>query len=840
MKRNNSLKWFLVVLITAWAIYSIYPPQGRPLIEQFQSAARNRDTNFTAIVEQARKLQAERPTREFANLRDAVGTNDITKYFPGLARTNEVDQTRATLVALQRQAAGKIRLGLDLKGGSEFTVGVKPPVPAAGDTNAPISDPDHKKAVLSQAVEVLRTRVDKFGVAEPVIAPVGENRIMIQLPGLSESDITTVAQTIQQAAFLEFRLVHPQSDELISQGIPAPGYERLIEKRKNKDGAELHIPHLVKKGAERGLTGKYVSRAFVTRDPMSGRPEIILRFDSEGANLFGEITRANVGRQLGIVLDGVLYSAPNIQQAILGGSASITGSFTDEEAFALANALENPLESPVEIEEQRTVDPSLGHDSIRSGMMASAIAAGLTFVFMVSFYFLSGIVACIALVLNILILLGVMASIGSTLTLPGIAGIALTIGMAVDANVLIFERLREELAAGKSLRGALGTSYGKAFGAIFDSNLTTLIASVVLMKLGTGPVQGFGVTLTIGVAASLFTALVVTRIIFDLMLAGDKLKTLKMLPIIKFEGIDFLKGAKVAMIFSLAVILVGVGYAAFVRGSGIFGVDFKGGDRIVMRFKEKVDVDKLRGAISAAGVSDAQIQYQKSLADQNETLGVLVPFNAGPKVQDALKAAFPAAGLQTVGIEKVGASVGEEIQHSALLAAIIALFGILVYVAFRYEFGFAVAAVVATAHDVLFTMGIFFLTGRELTAPMVAAVLTIIGYSINDKIVILDRIREDLKLGMRGSFKDIINTALNQTMSRTLITGGSVILATLALYIFGGGVINDFAFTFLVGVLAGTYSSIYIGAPIVSWWYKGQRPAMSSTPAMDSSVTARV
>ena len=834
--RNNKFKWLAVIFITAWAIYSFYPPQGRSQIDVFQELATNKDTNFNAIVARAR---AETNANPYQSLLLAIGTNDLSKYFPGITAGTASEYNKAVLNRVQRAAAGKVKLGLDLQGGSSFLVGVDTSK-ALADTNN-VTAEDHQ-AVLEQAVEVLRKRVDAFGVAEPVILPQGNNRILIQLPGLSEQEIGTVRTNIQKAAYLEFRLIHPESQQLIAQGLGAPGYERLIEENRDPKTQQIyHTAWLVKRGSERGLTGKYVERANVSRNPLSNTPEILLRFDSEGSDKFAEITKANTGRFLAIVLDGVLYSAPRINEPITGGSASISGSFDIKEAFELANVLENPLEAPVRIEEERTVDPSLGKDSIKSGVTASLIAAALTFAFMITFYFLAGMVANVALATNILITLGVMCSIGTTLTLPGIAGIALTIGMAVDANVLIFERIREELAKGKALKSALAAGYDRAFGTIFDSHVTTLITSVILMKLGTGPVQGFGVTLTIGVAASLFTALIVTRIIFDFMLQRNLVKSLRMLPIVKFEKVNFLGHAKVAIPLSIALIVIGMGYGAFVRGKGVLGVDFKGGDNIAMRFKQKLEVDTIRKTLETAGFAETLIQYQKSVLDANETLNILVNFNEGPKAFETLNKQFPAAGLQIAGIEKVGASVGAEIQRSAIIASLISLLGVLVYVAFRYEFGFAVAAVIATLHDVLLTMGIFFLSGRVLSAPMVAAVLTIIGYSINDKIVILDRIREDLKLGIAGNFRQLINIALNQTMSRTLITGGAVILATLSLYLFGGGVINDFAFTFLVGILVGTYSSIYIAAPIVLKWYKEQRPAAAPSRAtIDNSVNARV
>lgn len=840
MNQNSPWKWFLVAFVLFFSLWEMYPPQNRNLVEEFADSAAFRDTNFTALVTRARDLEKAQPHRSFNNLIEAIGTNDITRYFPAFKLPqNEPRPTRAILNRLQRQAAGKIKLGLDLQGGTAFVVRLQNPETAPGDTNAPAEAID-RSLMVDQAIEVLRRRVDAFGVAEPIIQPAGADQILIQLPGLSEADIQTARTTIEKAAFLEFRLVHPESDQLVSQGLKPPGYDRLTMRRKAEDGKQESVQVvLVKRGAEQGLIGKFVSQAAVTRDPMSNRPEIILRFDSQGAELFADITRKSVGRPLAIVLDGELYSAPVIQQAITGGSASISGDFTLKEALELSHILENPLEAPLSIEEQRGVDPSLGKDSIRSGVVASIAAALLTFSFMAAFYFLAGLVANVALLMNVIILMGVMCSIDATLTMPGIAGIALTIGMAVDANVLIFERIREEMAKGKGLRSALSAGYDRAFGTILDSHVTTLITSIILIAFGTGPIRGFGVTLTIGVGASLFTALTVTRMIFNVMLARKMIQSLKMMPIVKFPAINFLGGSKIAAVASVVVILIGTGYGVFVRGEKMLGVDFSGGDGSTFRFEQKIEVDRIREALRTLNVGDPQIQPQRSVIDNRETLNIVSAYGTGPIVEAALKEKFPEAKYQLVGIDKVGPTVGRNIQKSALISSLLAFFGILVYVAFRYEFGFAVAAVVAVVHDVLVTMGIFFLVGGELTSPMVAAVLTIIGYSINDKIVILDRIREDLKLGVRGSFRDVINLALNQTLSRTLITGGSVILATLSLYLLGGGIINDFAFTFLVGTLVGTYSSVYIAAPLVLRWYKGERPSLAANVIPDQTVPAR-
>ena len=407
--------------------------------------------------------------------------------------------------------------------------------------------------------------------------------------------------------------------------------------------------------------------------------------------------------------------------------------------------------------------------------------------------------------------------------------------MAVDANVLIYERMREELAAGKSVRGAVASGYDKAFGTIFDSNLTTLISSVLLIIMGTGPIKGFGTALTIGLCVSMFTSLVVTRLIFDFLLAKDLLKSLPMLHIIKGTNIRFLSLAKPAFIASWLLIVVGIGYGIFVRGNNMLGIEFAGGDELQLRFSQRVETEKVRETLTKGGIGETRIQYQTEGAGsaKRDYLSITAAKDAGLKAEEVLKKAFPESKFERVRMDSVGATIGKEIQKSGVIASFLSLFGILVYVAFRYEFSFAVAAVVAVAHDVLMTIGWYCLTGavgegRQFNATFVAALLTIIGFSINDTIVIFDRIREDLKMGVAGSFNEIIDRALNLTLSRTIITSGTVFLATISLYVFGGGAINDFAFTFLVGIITGTYSSIYIASALVVWWHKGKRPAMGA------------
>lgn len=824
MNRNHLWRLLIIVVIVGWAATEMWPPTGRPLIEAFQENIGKRDAVYTNIMTRFAELHQQNPESDYKNLKDAIGTNDISRHFD-IETQGEKDPTIAILNALQKKAAGRIKLGLDLQGGSSFLVRMETGKLATNMT---------RKVALDNAVEVLRKRVDQFGVAEPLIQPQGDDRILIQMPGLSAAEMDSVRARITRAAFLEFRMVHEDSTKLLQEGIVPPGYEIKKESRTNPDGTKTVTAFLVSKARVEGLSGDSIKSASVVRGNMND-PQIAFRFDSDGTVAFAKVTSANIGKQMAIILDGELYSAPVIKSAITEGSGVISGgNMNDKDAFELAAVLQNPLAAPVVIETETKVDPSLGKDTIKSGVNAAIYGTIAVAAFMAVYYLAAGLVANFALLLNLVILIGVMCSVGTTLTLPGIAGIVLTAGMAVDANVLIFERIREELAKGKSLRGALAAGYSRAFGTIFDSHVTTLISSVILIYMGTGTIKGFGVALTIGVSASLFTALVVTRLIFDALISVGWMKSLPMLHLIRSPNIDFMKLAKLAFTASWLLIIIGIGYAGF-RGKSMVGFEFLGGDSLTISFNQKEDVDKIRASLKPA-IGEALIQYQKELTGTSEKLRVTAGFNTAEKAMSALTTAFPQAGFKLVGADRVGPTVGQEILQSAVIALLLSLLGILVYVAFRYEFSFAVAAIIAILHDVLMTIGWYALAGRELNSTMIAAVLTIIGFSINDTIVVFDRIREDLKLGVRGTFRELINKALNQTLSRTIITSGTVFIATMALYLFGGGAINDFAFTFLVGIITGTYSSIYIASAIVLWWHKGQRPQTSTQVTMEAGA----
>jgi SecD/SecF fusion protein len=811
VKRNNLARFLFLLLILAWAGTEMTPFRDLSLIDEF-SKAKDRDEKFDKIVADARKSHKEDNSNEFGLLYKAVEASGLalTNYFPKMKFGEQAPNNRLVLQTLQKRVAGQIQLGLDLKGGSSFLV--------AMDTNKV----DDASGALAQAVEVLRRRVDSIGVAEPDIRPVGDNKIMIQLPGLSEADKADAKRLVTEAAFLQFALVHKDSRTLVDNDITPPGYTKYALTTKDGAGNSFTSEVLVELDNKYGLKGEYITSASPSRNPLTQEPMILFGFNSDGGAAMFQLSSENIGERMAIILDKKLISAPTLQSAI-SSNGQITGDFTQEEAATIANALLNPLKAPLTIEEEMSVEPSLGADSVESGFRAALYGVIAVAVFMLIYYWFSGLVANFALVLNLTILMGVMCYLDAALTLPGIAGIVLTIGMAIDANVLIFERIREELKAGKGVQGAVETGYSKAFGTIIDANLTTLIVSVILMTMGTGPVKGFGVTLTVGICASMFTALVVTRLVFDVFKNYGTGQGLRLMEQPKF---NFMIYAKYAFGISWFLVIVGIAYGVSL-GEKAVGVDFRGGDQVTFEFTEKKKVDPLRVALDQAGIKGAKIQYQSG-GDSKERLQVTVRDGDGDDAIGVLAKEFTTdEGFKKVSQLHTGESISGEILQGATKSLLIALFAILVYVTFRYEFSFALGAILAICHDVLMTLGLFFLWGGELNAPVMAAVLTIIGFSINDTIVIFDRIREDLKLNVKGSFTDIMNGAISKTLSRTIITSGTTLLAAGSLFLFGGSAIHSFAFVLLAGVVTGTFSSIFIAGSLVLWKNKGKKPSLA-------------
>lgn len=703
----------------------------------------------------------------------------------------------------------RINLGLDLKGGMHLVLRV--------DTSK--LSADAKKDAVDRALEVVRNRIDEFGVGEPSITRQGTEEIVIQLPGIT--DRNRALELIGRTAHLEFRIVSADMGKLqaaLSGQVPE-GYE-LKTVEKNEDKQQV----LLEKNAV--LTGEYIVDAQVKFDNTGfGEPYVSLKFNSEGAKKFATITTDNVGKQLAIVLDGKVHSAPVIREAIPSGEAQITGRFNFQEASDLAIVLRvGALPAPIYIEEERTIGPLLGQDSIKSGVKASIIGCSLVFLFMAMHYFLAGFVADIALLFNLLIILGSLGFLKAmmpeqqvTLTLPGIAGIVLTLGMAVDANVLINERIREELASGRPLLTALSNGYHKAFSAIFDSNVTTLIAAFLLFQFGTGPIRGFAVTLTIGLVASMFTAIFVTRAIMELLISTKMIKKLPMLRLIKATKIDFIGKRKIWYTVSIIVIVIGL-FAFFTKGKQVYGLDFAGGQLQEYSFSQPIAVESLRGSLKDAGLSDVSIQQFK---ENPKVVIIRSTADTSGTVEKVLRDKFSDNKFDVLRVEKVGPAVGKELRKKAIYAIIFSLLGILIYVAFRFKhLNFAVAGVIALFHDILVAIGFLAISGRQMDLLIVTALLTIAGYSINDTIVIYDRVRENLRFAHKMSLAEIINLSVNQTFSRTILTSGVTLLVVISLLFFGGGVLNGLAFTLLVGFISGVYSTVYIASPLVLAWQK--------------------
>lgn len=692
-----------------------------------------------------------------------------------------------------------------------------------------------------QSLETIRNRIDQFGVAEPLVQREGENHIVVQLPGIKEPQ--RAIELIGKTACLEFRLLDETIDATNPASILPDDTEILMEKQVDSLGIETgRIPLAVKKRAL--ITGDLLKDARVSMDPMTSSPYVAIEFDSSGAKIFDQVTAANVGRRFAIVLDNTIYSAPVIRERISGGSAQISGVFNEKEAADLALVLRaGSLPAPVEVIQNVTVGPSLGLDSIHKGLFAGAVGILLVITFMAAYYRFSGMVANLGLVLNITLLMGALAALGATLTMPGIAAIVLLVGMSVDANVLIFERIKEELRLGRTMGASLAVGYDKAFLTIMDSHVTTLLTAAVLFLFGTGPVKGFAVSLSLGILINLFTALVATRVIFDLMHKKHCLKSTtfgnignRLSQTLRF---NFLGKRSIGFLLSGVIVLTGlVGIAQIYRGKANLGTDFTGGTAIQLKFDQPPSLDLARDILASNGFKEATIQ---DIRDENKLLIKVGNHRHEGSVADSIKNAFhknmPGKTFEVESSSEIGPSVGHKLKQDTLIAVAISLIGILCYVGWRFDLNFAIGALAATLHDILAMFAVFFIMGKEINLLFITAVLTIAGYSLTDTVVVFDRTRENLRMGGKDPIEGIFNRSLNEVLSRTIITSLTTFLAALALYFFGGEVIHDFAFALVAGVAIATYSSIFVASPVaVEWFLRGNKkkaaPAINEARAM--------
>lgn len=596
-------------------------------------------------------------------------------------------------------------------------------------------------------------------------------------------------------------------------------YLELIPVRKTRDG----VPP---------LGGEVVSDARADLG-QNGQPEVLMNMTPAGARKWQKMTAANIGKQVAMVLDDYVCSAPVVQSEISGGGTSITGSFQVEDTDDLANQLKaGKLPAPTRIVEEAVVGPSLGKEAINQGLYSSLAGVVIIMIFMALYYGRAGVVADIALLFNIFLILGVLAQFGTALTLPGIAGLILVMGTSVDANVLIFERIREELDHGLGLTDAINKGYSRAFSAIFDSNVTTMLIAVILGFFGTGPVQSFAITLGIGVLTSFLSAVFVSRLIIEWMVKGNEnhpmtFSTAISRNLFKNLNFDIVGKRKLAYTFSTVFILIGFGLMAYQGGPNL-GVDFKGGRAYVVDFNKTMvasDVaDKIRPAFQDAGLEVKQYGAPDRLRITTGYLAEDESPAADAKVVAALNQGLQAYSADAPVIKstsKVGATIADDIKRTSVLSLGLTLLGIFVYVLFRFErWQYSMAAVVALFHDALLVIAAFpiarlFGLNYEMDQIFVAALLTVIGFSMNDTVVIYDRIREYLRENPKLTFAQVVNPALNSTFSRTMITFTTVFLVVFVMYIFGGETLRSFSFAMIIGVIFGTYSSLFIATPII-------------------------
>src|SRR5690554_6023092 len=581
------------------------------------------------------------------------------------------------------------------------------------------------------------------------------------------------------------------------------------------------------------MAGERIRDAHMAFNPDTGEPVVNFKLDKTGARQFAEMTRNNIGRPLAIVLDDKVITAPVIRSEI-GGSGDISGDFTPREASELALLLRaGALPAPLEVLEERTVGPDLGSDAIAMGLTTGLLGAALVIAFMIGLYGRWGLIACVGLTVNIGLVFGILSLLGATLTLPGIAGIILTIGMAVDANILINERIREESRAGRPAWMAVQEGFGKAYRTILDSNFTTLIAVSLLFMFGSGPVRGFAVTIGIGLVTSMFTAIAVTRLIMEWRIRGRKREPLVISGIawldrLSGRGVNFMRGRVLGLLVSAVLCVASI--ALFFQPGLKYGVDFTGGTVVEVQ-AQGVSVEQLRTTLQAGDLVDAAIQGVGS--DGRFLIRLPAEQGAATATQvDTLKAAVtsvePAAEFPKV--DMVGPKVSGGFSDATILAVLLAGTGMLGYLWFRFESHFALAATFTIALDLAKTIGFFVLAGVEFNLTAVAALLALIGYSVNDKVVVFDRIRENIRKTPERPMLELLNESISSTLARTVFTSVTTFLALLPMGIAGGAAVASFALPMLFGVVIGTSSSIFIASPIL--YYLGQRRVSKGLPQL--------
>lgn len=699
-----------------------------------------------------------------------------------------------------------VKLGLDLRGGSQLLLVV--------DSREIYQDRDELSAdallddVVNQSIEVIHRRLDETGMVEPSITRQGRDSILVQLPGVDNPQ--QVRELLGTTAQMNFHWVAESGNRLVmtlpDQTDPEQTYR--LERRI-------------------AMEGKHVRDARMALQSQTNLPVVNFTLDQEGGRQFAEMTRKNIGRALAVVLDGKVVTAPVIRSPITGGSGEISGQFTAVEAGELAMLLRaGALPAALEIVEERTVGPNLGSQAINMGIMTGLLGAGLVLVFMLMSYGSWGLIAWLGLAINMGLVFGVLSLLGATLTLPGIAGLILVLGMAVDANILINERIRDEVRQGKGAWLSLDNGFRRAYGTILDSNITTLIAVSLLFAMGSGPIRGFAVTMGIGLLTSLFTAVAVNRVMMEWLVRsrGRKPLAIRGLPWLDHVGGQFSSGRRVIRFMKagasgliISAILSMASLGLMIKPGLNYGIDFSGGALLEIRTPD-TSLEQMQHMLDEYGIDDISIQALSTDQGQSWLLRQAVPETADgtnqmEELRSAVSAALPEASIDRA--EMVGPRVSGDFADMSILAVMLAGAGMLLYLWYRFENHFALAAVLTIALDLTKTIGFFVLTGVEFNLTAIAALLALIGYSVNDKVVVFDRMRESMRARPDMALDVLVNRSISATLTRTTYTSISTLVAVLPMAVAGGSAIASFAIPMLFGIVVSTSSSIFIAAPIV-------------------------
>ncbi|TBG19336.1 protein translocase subunit SecD [Rhizobium leguminosarum] len=676
---------------------------------------------------------------------------------------------------------------------------------------------------VQQSLEVIRQRVDQVGVSEPTIQRIGANRVLVQLPGAQ--DPSRLRELLGSTAKMSFHMLSPNN-------APGPSVTML----KDDEGRSYPVLDRVE------ISGDRLSDARVSFDPNTREPIVSFRFDSAGATRFAEITRQNVGNPFAIVLDDKVLSAPVIREPITGGSGQISGSFSADSATTLAAMLRaGALPAKLTVIEERTVGADLGADAIRMGIYSGIVGFVLVAAFIFVLYGTWGFLANIALLIHTILTFSALTLVGATLTLPGIAGVVLGIGLAVDANVLINERIREETRKGKSAFAAIDTGFRRAYSTIIDGNMTALIAAAILFFFGSGPVRGFAVTMALGLIISMFTSVAFVRVAMIEITRRRKLKVLNIRPLIPFspydKHIEFMKarffGVTVSALLSIASVVL------FIHPGLNYGVDFRGGIQMAVKTQGAADLAKFREGLDSLGLGEITLQ---SFGDKSSILVRAQRQEGGEEAQTAavtkLKAEVtkidPTATVE--GTDVIGPKVSGELAWAGILSVVIASFAMLIYIWVRFEWPFAVGAIVTLVLDVTKAIGFFAITGLDFNLTAIAAILTLVGYSVNDKVVVYDRMRENMRLYKSMPLREIIDKSINETLARSLYTNATAFLALVPMAIWGGSAVSSFAIPMVFGILVAGASSIFIAAPILLFLGDWRRRHAKAAAATDEAV----